>query len=174
MAKIIITGFMGTGKSFVGKMLAEKLGYVFKDMDEIIVKENGMTISEIFDKFGEAFFRSLEMEVLERELIGERMVISTGGGAVIAAENRKIMRREGLVVNITATPEAIFERLMYDNNRPLLMGVDRISLIKKILAERDAYYADADIQIDTTGKNVDDVVREIIDEIKLRYDLARD
>lgn len=167
MANLILTGFMGTGKSSVGRLLAEKLGYVFKDIDEIIVRENGSTISEIFAKFGEAFFRSLEKDVLKRELMGDRMVVSTGGGAVIAEENRKLMRRQGLVINITATPDAILERLKNDNGRPLLADGNKTIIITKMLAQRESYYADADIQIDTTGKNVDDVVREILEEIRL-------
>jgi shikimate kinase len=167
MTNLILTGFMGTGKSSVGRLLAEKLGYVFKDIDEIIVRENGSTISEIFAKFGEAFFRSLEKDVLKRELMGDRMVVSTGGGAVIAEENRKLMRRQGLVINITATPDAILERLKNDNGRPLLADGNKTIIITKMLAQRESYYADADIQIDTTGKNVDDVVREILEEIRL-------
>lgn len=166
MENIILTGFMGTGKSYVGRRLASRIGYKFKDIDEIIEKTENMKINDIFELFGEEHFRKMETVVLEMELKDEGIVVSTGGGAVISEMNRKLMRKAGIVVNLTATPEQILERLAEDNERPLLKKEKNIQKIQKMMLERKSYYEESDIQIDTTGKNVDDVISEIMRRIE--------
>lgn len=162
MTNIILTGFMGTGKSSVGKLLAKRLGYRFRDMDDMIVSRQNMSINEIFEKYGEIHFRTLEAEAI-RSISEERgMVVSTGGGAVISKENRNMFRNIGLIVNLSASPEVILERLAQDDGRPLLNGSKDIATIDRLMKEREPFYSDADIRIDTTGKKLDDVAREIL------------
>jgi shikimate kinase len=166
MENIILTGFMGTGKSSVGKLLAERLGYRFIDVDELIVARSGLTIIEIFASHGEQHFRALETEMLKRLESERGLVVSTGGGAVINPENRRRMRSAGRVVNLSASAETIKKRLTGDVARPLLQGDKPLEKIIALIAEREPYYADADIRIDTTAKNIEDVVSEILVWVK--------
>jgi shikimate kinase len=162
MGIIILTGFMGTGKSTVGKILASRLGYDFVDTDICIVEHEGCSIADIFSVKGESYFRDIEKEVLAGVLKNSNLVISTGGGAVIAPENRRAMRCSGRVINLKATSDCILRRLCQEDERPLLQGAKKLEYIQNMLSDRESYYADADIRIDTTGKNVEDVVREIL------------
>jgi len=162
MRNIILTGFMGTGKSSAGRLLAERLGYAFQDIDTLIVEQERRSINEIFAEQGESYFRGIEADILASVLHGTKLVVSTGGGAVISGKNRELMRVSGIVVNLTASPTAVLERLAGENDRPLLREEKGLEKIRAMLAEREPYYADADIRIDTTGKNVEDVVREIL------------
>lgn len=155
---------MGTGKSSVGKILAERLGCQFIDLDALIVAEAGRSIKEIFAEQGEPYFRALEAEIVRR-LASENekgAVVSTGGGVVIDPENRRWMRENGVVVNLTATAQAIRKRLAADNERPLLQNDNSLEKIVSMLAEREPFYRDADIRIATTGKGVDDIVLQIL------------
>ena len=166
MENIILTGFMGTGKSSVGKVLAERLGYRFIDIDELIVAESDLTIIEIFASHGEQHFRALETEMLKRIESERGLVVSTGGGAVINPENRRRMRSAGRVVNLSASAETIKKRLMGDAERPLLQSDKSLEKIIALIAEREPFYADADIRIDTTSKNIEDIVSEILAWVK--------
>jgi len=162
MRNIILTGFMGTGKTRVGKLLAARLGYRFRDVDGLIVAQERRSINDIFTDSGEAYFRQVETDVLARVLQGRLLVVSTGGGAVVSGHNRRLMRGSGVVVNLTASPAVVLERLAGDDARPLLKDEKGLEKIIAMLAEREPFYADADIRIDTTGKNVEDVVREVL------------
>jgi shikimate kinase len=162
MKTIILTGFMGTGKSTVGEILALKLGYDFVDLDRCIVEREGSSINDIFLKKGESYFREIERDELLSLLEKENQVVSTGGGVVIFPENRLVMRRSGIVINLLAQPDILLQRLRDETERPLLQGAKNLEMIKKMLSERENWYADADIQIDTSEKNVEDVVREIL------------
>jgi shikimate kinase len=159
---------MGTGKSTVGRILASRLGYSFVDTDDCIIEREGCPIADIFAGKGESYFREVEKLVLACVLKKNMQVISTGGGAVISSENRRTMRRSGCVVNLTATPECVLGRLEQEAERPLLKGGKNIEYIEKMLSEREPYYADSDIRIDTSGKNVEDVVREILSFLETR------
>ncbi len=155
---IVITGFMGTGKSTVGRMLAEKLGRPFMDTDEEIVRRVGMTIPEIFQRDGEARFRHIERRMCRFLAAQNGYVVSTGGGMLVDESNRDVMLASGLVVCLSATEEAIAERLRVDNTeRPLLKGDWR-----NLLETRRAIYASIPNQIDTTGKSPEAVTEEII------------
>lgn len=168
MSTIFLTGFMGTGKSSVGKVLAERLGYDFVDLDSCIVEKEGCSIREIFSKQGEAYFRKIEREQLLCLLEREFLVVSTGGGIAIDPENRLDMRRCGIVINLVAEPEILLNRLKEETERPLLHGAKSVEMIRKMISEREHGYADADIRIDTSGKNVEDVVREILVYVESR------
>ena len=163
---LILTGFMGTGKSSVGRLLAGRLRCRFIDLDAEIVASEGRSINEIFAKDGEAAFRSLESACLEHVLSLGVAVIATGGGAVNADTNRALMRASGMVVNLTASFERISERLLGATNRPLYAGDDPAKRAKALLAEREQFYNDADIRIDTDGKSVEDVAAEILEYLR--------
>jgi len=159
---VILTGFMGTGKSTVGRLLAEQLNYSFRDLDSLIVEKEGTSINTIFADRGESYFREVESSVLKSVSQESSLIVSTGGGAVIRQENRCLMHKSGVVVNLTATPETILQRLHSDAERPLLRDSKSLAQIQILLSERESYYAEADIRIDTDGKNVEDVAREIL------------
>jgi len=164
---IILTGFMGSGKSSVGKILADKLGYRFVDLDAEIVRSAGLSINEIFARDGEDAFRTLESARLERTLsAGQGCVLATGGGAVISRHNREVMRRYGLIVNLKVTLEQVLVRLQGCSDRPLLAGERAPERVRELMEGREQFYADADIRIDTDGKSMEDVALEILGCLK--------
>jgi shikimate kinase len=169
MSNIILTGFMGTGKSSVGKMLAQKTGYIYCDLDAIIVGQVGMSINEIFAKHGEAYFRELEANAVKLVSSSDKQVVATGGGAVIREDNRMLLRKSGIIVNLEASVEEICTRLSNDSERPLLNDRKSSEKLAELLEQREQYYADADIRIDTTGKKVEDVVEEILCHLKGKF-----
>lgn len=165
---IILTGFMGVGKTSVGTRLAKDLGYTFVDTDEIIEADEQTAISEIFATRGEPYFRDVEARVVRRVMEGEGQVISTGGGAVIRDENREAFRTGGLTVCLTGRPEVIFDRIKRETHRPLLQVGDPLAKIRELLESREACYRLADMTIDTSDKSVKDVIAEIKERVKRR------
>jgi shikimate kinase len=166
LKNIFLTGFMGCGKTSVGRMLSSRLGCEFIDLDEVIVNEAGTSIKDIFASQGEPAFRQLESQALSGVASRAGAVVSTGGGAVIAEQNRNVMRQSGFIVNLTASVEAIAARLTGDSERPLLAGDASVQRIRDMLQVRDRFYADADLRIDTTAKKIHEVVGEIIQSLK--------
>jgi shikimate kinase len=160
MRNIILVGFMGTGKTTVGKALAAELGLPHRDLDEVIVKREGISISEIFRTKGEQYFRELETEQLKKLLNEQVQVLTTGGGAVLRPENVSTMLQAGTVIALTATEAELIRRLESDNQRPLLAG-GVAERVKTLLEQRKGAYDFAPIQIDTTDKQVDEIVAEI-------------
>jgi len=165
---IILTGFMGVGKTSVGTRLARDLGYRFVDTDDLIEADQKITITEIFSSFGEAYFRDAETRVIRQVLDGEGQVVATGGGAVIRDENRRAFKEGGMTICLTARPEVVFERIRHETHRPLLQVPDPLGRIRELLNERERYYHQADLIIDTSDKTVD----EVIDEIRQRVRYA--
>jgi shikimate kinase len=164
---LILTGFMGSGKSTVGRVLAERLGCRFVDLDAKIVTAAGCSISDLFARDGEDGFRKLESFQLEQVLtVGEGSVVATGGGAVISAQNRTLMRSRGVIINLKVTLEQLLTRLNGCTDRPLLAGGDAAKRAATLMDEREQYYADADIRIDTDEKSVEDVAAEILCSLK--------
>lgn len=148
---VILIGFMGVGKSEVGKSLAWRLNLDYLDTDELIEKSAEMTIPEIFKKDGEERFREIEKEVIETLEDYDGFVISTGGGAVLREENVKMLKEIGPLVLLTASPEAIHERLKDKDDRPLLKDGDKLKKITEILEKRlPVYEKIADFTLDTT------------------------
>lgn len=168
-ANIIITGFMGTGKSVIARTLSKRLSMRLLDTDELIETSAGEKITEIFATKGEARFREMESEVLEALTRGEHgsnFILSTGGGIVIDPLNRKRLASLGIVICLSATKECILERVGESDERPLLKG-DPTKAIEELLKERSPFYNDADLVIDTTEKSIEEVaeiVEEFIDE----------
>jgi len=166
---IILTGFMGVGKTSVGTQLARDLGFFFVDTDTLIEADQNLTITSIFTKFGEPYFREVEATIIQQVMKGERQVVSTGGGAVIRDENREAFKKAGFVVCLTASPEMIYERIKRETHRPLLQTPDPLAKIKEMLDSRARFYAQADVTIDTSGISVDDVIKTIKERIKHAY-----
>jgi shikimate kinase len=163
---VILTGFMGSGKSSVGRILAKYLSWQFIDLDSEIVAASGRTINDIFSIDGEQVFRSMESNCLQRVLQGGLSVIATGGGAVVSAENRTLMRARAVVVNLNVSLPQVLQRLHGAVDRPLFSGDDTANRVKLLMDERKQFYADADIRIDTDGKSVEDVAAEILRFVK--------
>lgn len=164
----VLIGMMGAGKSEVGELLAEQLGYDFVDTDSLIVKKAGKSVAKIFREDGEQAFRDLEREVI-RELRGaENLVIATGGGAPVDKQNRRVFISIGHMIYLKASPRELYLRVKNDRGRPLLQVENPVKQLEEILAERKDYYEEADIVIDTEELGVDEVVDVIIDELAKR------
>lgn len=161
---IVLIGFMATGKSTVGKMVAEKLKMKFIDSDEEIIKKSGVSIDSIFSEFGENYFRNIESEIIKDISSLEGYVISTGGGVVKRRENIIELKKKGILVFLNASPEKIIKNLNNDiENRPLLNTNNMIEKVSGLLKERQKLYNVAkDIQIDIDCLDVEEVAREVI------------
>ena len=165
---IALIGFMGTGKTAVGRALAEKLDKEFVEMDALVEKRGGKTIPEIFQQDGETAFRELEIEVT-KELAGRKnAVIACGGGVVLNKINIDRLRKECLIVYLEASPKVILKRTSSDENeRPLLKTSDRAMQIRELLRFRRPFYERAaDIKIDTSKLDVDAVAEQIVGWLK--------
>lgn len=160
-SNLILVGFMGTGKSTVGQKLAERLGWSFLDSDAVLEEAQQTSISEIFRLHGEAHFRTLETETIDRLLGRQGQVVATGGGAVLAEANRNCMLRGGFVVALKASPETIIHRVSSDTSRPLLNG-DLAERVHTLLEQRKSAYDFAHAVIDTTELSADEIVERII------------
>ncbi|MGB9715595.1 MAG: shikimate kinase [Thermodesulfovibrionales bacterium] len=166
MKNIVLTGFMGTGKTVVGKRLSKILKMELVDVDSEIEKSEKMTINEIFRRFGETKFRDIETEMIKKLSKRNNVIISTGGGAVLKEENMIALKEKGIIVCLLATPETIFKRTSHTSNRPLLQVEDPLRRIKELLDYRKPFYEKADIMIDTEGKSPSQIADEIIEKIK--------
>ena len=162
---IILIGYRGTGKTAVGKKIAEALKKKFVETDKLIVKKEGMDIPSIVKKNGWDFFRKLEKEVVGKVSEKDNMVISTGGGVILDHENIENLKRNGKIIWLDAKPETIEYRMTNSNNkdRPPLKGKDAIEEIKEVLEERkEKYNKAADLTINTDNKTINEVAKEII------------
>lgn len=167
---VSLIGYRGTGKSSVGKLLAEQLDLPFFDSDEVITQEAGRTIADIFASEGEAFFRQLESQAAQQLMQQQDAVISWGGGVVLSELNREIIRRSGKTVWLQASAEVLNRRLNLDakteENRPALTDLDPLAEIRLNLAKRDALYRScADIILDTDTLDVQQIVQMIVEKI---------
>ena len=162
MNNIFLVGFMGVGKSTIAKELKKILDMNLVEMDARIVHEQGMSINEIFEKYGENYFRDIESKLVLD--IGDEgnTIVSCGGGVVLRPENVEHMRQSGKVVYLTATPESIFERVKNGNERPILNGNMNVDYIKGLMEKRKPFYeAAADIMIETDNKSIEKICQEI-------------
>lgn len=164
---LVLIGFMGTGKSSIGRLLAARLRFKFVDTDQIIVESAGMEIPEIFAKLGEPHFRDLETEALRTLASVQRRVVATGGGIVIREENRPLLQALGLVVALTATDEVIFKRVSRNKKRPLLQTPNPRETIARLLGTREPLYAEtAQRLVDTSDLTHAEVAEVIIGEAR--------
>ena len=166
MKNIVLTGFMGTGKSEVSKELSKILGWKAIDVDTEIEKSQRMKITGIFKQFGELRFRDIETEMIKKLSKNKNVIISTGGGAVLRQENMDALRENGVIICLTATPETILKRISNNNDRPLLQVEDPLKKIQELLKFRMPYYEKADIMIDTENKMPLEIAEEIIKLVK--------
>ena len=166
---IVLVGFMGTGKSTVGKILAKKLGRELVDVDQRIEEKEKRRIAEIFEKDGEPVFRRLEKQMVRSVASGSKLVITTGGGAVIDTENVSALKANGILVLLEAQPRTIYQRVKDSRHRPLLnlpagqAGTqDMQSEIQRLLEARKPHYDRADLKCATDGKTAQQVADEIL------------
>lgn len=157
---------MGTGKSTVGKALADRLSRRFIDTDTLIEQEARMTIPAIFTDRGEPDFRALERAAIARVCEQQGIVVATGGGAMVNEENAKRLKDSGVVICLSSTPEVIVSRVQEKGDRPLLQGDNPLEKIRTLLAVRAEAYARADFTLDTSQLSIEEVVETIC--IRLR------
>ena len=162
MNHIVIIGFMGSGKTRVGKRLSKDLGLEFVDVDKVITKRMNLTVKDIFRRFGEPFYRALETTTIKALIQDEeRKVISLGAGLPMQEQNKKYINQLGTVVYIKGSADTL-KKSLEGNSNPLLEGDDSDEKIKKLLKQRDPVYAGfADIQVVTGVKTFDELIEEI-------------
>lgn len=165
---IVLTGFMATGKTAVGKELARICGMRLVDIDEEIEKEQGVRISDIFRDQGEGRFREIETGMIRRYSKEKHLIISTGGGAVLREENMEALREAGVIFCLKASPETILKRTSGNDDRPLLKVEDPMSRIRELLAFRAPYYERAGIMVDTDDKPPHQIAEEIAEIVKCK------
>ena len=163
---IVLVGFMGSGKTSVGTELSTLLGMDYIDTDDIIVKDSGISINEIFNAYGEAEFRKLERKTIEGLKDTKNTIISCGGGVVLDSTNIELLRDNGKIVWLKVSPGEILNRLSNDDSRPLLKESFTLKGLSEILKNRLPLYENAgDIIIDTDKKNVREIAKEIIEKL---------
>lgn len=165
---IVLVGLMGAGKTTVGRRLAKKLGLEFADSDFEIEKAAQMSVGEIFETYGEDYFRAGERRVIARLMGGPSRVLATGGGAFINDETRALMKSEAITVWLDAELQVLVERTGRRDTRPLLKNGDPEHILKKLLQERGPIYAEADIHIQSSEGPHDEVVEAIINALEHR------
>ena len=158
---IVLVGFMGTGKTSVGRRLASQLRMRYVDTDDIVERDSGRRISDIFAEDGEPTFRELESEAVRKVSKLHNHVISTGGGVVLKEANMTTLKRNGVVFCLTATAEEIYKRVGHQTHRPLLQDPDPLAKIQSMLGERRPYYAKANHMISTTGRSFGEIIMHI-------------
>ncbi|MDD2421383.1 MAG: shikimate kinase [Heliobacteriaceae bacterium] len=159
--KIVLIGFMGTGKTVVGKRLAVRLGFDFVDTDREIEELTGLTVAQIFDRYGEVRFRSEEALLAQKLAERRQIVIATGGGMVLNPQNVAALRTGGLLIRLTAEPVVIWSRIAGRPHRPLVKKNLTVDMVAAMIAAREPYYACAEYTVDTTTKTITETVDEI-------------
>jgi shikimate kinase len=169
---VVLVGMMGAGKSSVGRRLAGRLGIAFVDADCEIEERAGMTIPEFFDRYGEANFRSGEARVIANLLDAGPQVLATGGGAFMHADTRAAIRRKGISVWLKADYEVLLRRVKRRTDRPMLKTANPAETLRRLMAERDPVYAEADLTIASREVPHDIIVSELISALAGRLGLG--
>ena len=164
---IALCGFMGTGKSSVGRMVAEQLGFAFLDTDTVIEARAGKSIAEIFAEQGEAAFRELERGLVKEMASRTRTVISTGGGLVVDPDNLGSLKKHAVVVCLWASPETLWARVKNQGHRPLLQDGEPLEKIRRLLAERTPFYKQADALVNTELRSARDVALQVLHQFRV-------
>jgi shikimate kinase len=170
---VALIGFMGTGKTSVGHQLAMALDFRMVDTDQLIEEQTGKRITEIFSTEGEAQFRAYERRVVENLSGQSRLVISAGGGLAASRENFASLKNHALVVCLWASPETICHRVGHQTHRPLLHGPDPLSRIRRLLAEREPFYRQADVLVSTEARSVKEVAHQVMHQFHLAQTVHR-
>lgn len=162
---IVLIGFMGSGKSTTGRILADSLGWTFIDTDTVIEEQAGLSINEIFNRYGETYFRELEQEAVAQIASLRQAVIATGGGAVLSGVNIRRLREGNKVIWLQVRPETALKRAGAAGNRPLLQG-QKLEEILELYKRRERAYAFADLWLATDAKEAEEVAAEIKEALK--------
>ena len=168
---LVLYGMMGVGKTTVGRKIAELLGYGWYDTDDLIVNQYGQ-ISEIFEYYGEQYFRRLETDIIKELFNRDGVIISTGGGLVLEKENAEFLKDKGIMVFLRANVETLTDRLKADTGRPLLQGSaeNLQTKLSKLLEQRTPIYElVSDFVVDVDGKTVEEIACEIIQITGVEY-----
>lgn len=170
---IFLVGLMGAGKTTVGRRLAKRLGKSFYDCDEEIERTTGVKIPVIFDIEGEAGFRAREARMLAELVVRSDIVLATGGGAVLSADNRKLLAENGLVVYLRALASDLWARTRHDRNRPLLKTDQPLARLEELYAERDPLYRSiADLIVDTGSQSLGSLAHRLEQQLIERQSAA--
>lgn len=169
---VVLVGMMGAGKTAVGRALAARLGVPFLDSDAEIESAANMTIPEIFERDGERFFRGKESQVIGRLLDEEKGILSTGGGAFLAEQNRTMITERGVSVWLRANLEVLWNRVKHKDTRPLLRTADPYETLRGLYEQRVPIYAGADLIVDSDGEtSIDNMVNRVLDALATRPDV---
>jgi len=171
--RLILVGMMGAGKTTVGRLLARRLKRSFYDSDEEIERRCGVRVPVIFDIEGEAGFRARETQAIQELCARDSAVLATGGGAVLAAENRRILAECGIVIYLHARPAQLWQRVRQDRNRPLLATADPQKKLEALYEERDPLYREiADLVIDTGKQSVQALAKDLLARLEGKCSLS--
>lgn len=171
---LVMIGFMGAGKTVVGKLVAQALGREFLDTDELVVQVAGMPVGEIFRQEGEDGFRRREQNAIDEAVASPARVIAVGGGAVLSAENRTVLKQAGYLVYLRAAPETLAVRLADVTDRPLLNAADRVGRIRDLLVARGPVYETAgDVTVDTDQTTPPQAAEQVVRWYRDQLDLGR-
>jgi shikimate kinase len=162
IVNLALIGFMGSGKSSVGRLVAESLGFEFVDTDSLIEASTGRTISDLFTQNGENAFRELETRVVGELAARQHTVISTGGGLAARQENLDNLKLHALVVCLWASPEKIWERVRHQTHRPLLQDANPLARIRELLEQREPVYKLADVLVNTEMRPLKEVAQQVV------------
>jgi len=166
---ISLIGFMGTGKSSVGRLVAEMLHFTFLDTDHVIESRAGKSISQIFEQQGEQAFRLLERGLVEELTRRTRTVIATGGGLPVNEDNLACLKTHSLVICLWASAEKIFERVRGQSHRPLLRHEQPLEKIRQLLSEREPYYRQADVLVNTELRPLREVATQVVHQFRMAH-----
>ena len=167
LANLALIGFMGTGKTTVGRLVAEALHFDFLDTDELIQSRTGKSIAEIFAQDGEPAFRELERQIVRELSTKTKTVISTGGGLPTNPENLALLKSYAVVVCLWSSPDKIWNRVKNQTHRPLLHDPNPQKKIQDLLTTREPFYKQADVLVNTDVRNVREVVQQLVVQFKL-------
>jgi shikimate kinase len=163
---LALVGFMGTGKSSVGRIAAQELGFEFLDTDELIEERSGRRITDIFAQQGEDVFRQLESQLVADLANRRDLVISTGGGLVMNPANLAGLKSHALVVCLWASPEVIWQRTRHQTHRPLLQASDPLAKIRDLLTARETAYRQADVLLNTEMRSAREVAQQVLHQFR--------
>ncbi|HEX5399715.1 MAG TPA: shikimate kinase [Verrucomicrobiae bacterium] len=167
IVNLVLIGFMGAGKTSVGRLVAEQLHFDYLDTDELIVSRTGRSISDTFNTDGEPAFRALERQVVAELAERTKTLISTGGGLPVNPDNLASLKTHALVVCLWASPEKIWERVKNQSHRPLLHDPDPQKKIRDLLAAREPFYKQADVLVNTDIRSAREVAQHVVHQFRL-------